>query len=193
MIEIDMTAIGPFGQKFAGPPAGWQRDNRRERHRHSADRAGMKAVAANKSPATLQVRVRSMRWEAPGVLSLDLTAPDRSPLPGFEPGAHIDLHLPNGVMRAILARRRSQTTRRAIALPSGRSAAGCRRNSFIASCVPVELLAVGAPRNNFELADAENSSFHCRRHRHHTTASDDAQGGRGAETMDPVVLQPQRG
>jgi acetolactate synthase I/II/III large subunit len=22
MIEVDMTAIGPFGQKFAGPPAG---------------------------------------------------------------------------------------------------------------------------------------------------------------------------
>jgi len=48
---------------------------------------------------TLQVRLRALIWEAPGVLSLQLTAADGGPLPAFEPGAHIDLKLPNGVMR----------------------------------------------------------------------------------------------
>jgi ferredoxin-NADP reductase len=40
------------------------------------------------------VRVRALRWEAEGIVSLELEAPDRSPLPSWEPGAHVDLLLP---------------------------------------------------------------------------------------------------
>jgi ferredoxin-NADP reductase len=118
----------------------------------------MKAVAANKSPATLQVRVRSMRWEAPGVLSLDLTAPDLSPLAGFEPGAHIDLHLPNGVMRQYsLCGDHSDTSRYRIAI---RSVSGGLSSQFIHRKLHAgELLTVSAPRNNFEFVDAENYLF----------------------------------
>lgn len=118
----------------------------------------MKAVAANKAPATMQVRVRSMRWEAPGVLSLDLTAPDLAPLPGFEPGSHVDLHLPNGVMRQYsLCGDAGDTSHYRVAV---RSVGGGLSSQFIHRKLrPGELLTVSAPRNNFAFDDAENYLF----------------------------------
>ncbi len=47
----------------------------------------------------IEVQVTGMRLEAEGVISLDLQAPDRSPLPEWTPGAHIDLLLPSGLVR----------------------------------------------------------------------------------------------
>jgi tetrachlorobenzoquinone reductase len=118
----------------------------------------MKAMAAKKSPATLQVRVRAMRWEAPGVLSLDLTAPDLAPLPGFEPGSHIDLHLPNCVMRQYsLCGDLGDTSRYRIAI---RSVSGGLSSQFIHRKLrPGELLSISVPRNNFALDAAENYLF----------------------------------
>ncbi|WP_337881951.1 PDR/VanB family oxidoreductase [Chromobacterium haemolyticum] len=48
----------------------------------------------------LTLRLDAMRREADGVLSLELARPDGSPLPPAEAGAHIDLHLPNGLVRS---------------------------------------------------------------------------------------------
>lgn len=47
----------------------------------------------------IELVVRAMRWEATDVLVLVLERPDRTPLPSWSPGAHIDLLLPNGVER----------------------------------------------------------------------------------------------
>src|SRR5258708_24041014 len=47
----------------------------------------------------LQVRLRTMTWEAAGVLSLEFQSPLGGSLPAFAPGAHIDLHLPDGTLR----------------------------------------------------------------------------------------------
>ncbi|WP_322982111.1 PDR/VanB family oxidoreductase [Pseudomonas sp. C11] len=47
----------------------------------------------------IEVIIRAMRLEAEGVLGLELVAADGAPLPPFEAGAHIDLHLPNGLIR----------------------------------------------------------------------------------------------
>ena len=118
----------------------------------------MKAVAATKAPATMQVRVRSMRWEAPGVLSVELTAPDLAPLPGFEPGSHIDLHLPNGVMRQYsLCGDAGDTSHYRVAI---RSVGGGLSSQFIHRKLrPGELLTVSAPRNNFAFDDAGNYLF----------------------------------
>lgn len=46
-----------------------------------------------------QVRVKSITWESPSVLSLILTPIDKGLLPTFGPGAHIDLRLPGGAVR----------------------------------------------------------------------------------------------
>lgn len=45
------------------------------------------------------LRVKRMAWEAPGVLSVDLVAPDGAALPAWEAGSHIDLHLPAAPIR----------------------------------------------------------------------------------------------
>ena len=49
--------------------------------------------------AVLTLRLRRMAWEAEGVLSLDFVAPDGGDLPRWNPGAHVDLHMPDGMMR----------------------------------------------------------------------------------------------
>jgi ferredoxin-NADP reductase len=118
----------------------------------------MKAVASKKAPATMQVRVRAMKWEAPGVLSLDLTAPDFAALPAYEPGSHIDLHLPNGVMRQYsLSGDPNDTTHYRIAI---RSVSGGLSSQFIHRKLrPGEVLTISPPRNNFELGDAANYLF----------------------------------
>lgn len=47
----------------------------------------------------IEVIIRAMRLEAESTLGLELVAADGAPLPPFEAGAHIDLHLPNGLIR----------------------------------------------------------------------------------------------
>ena len=51
------------------------------------------------TPATLQVRVAAKRTEAQDICSLELVAADGGALPAFTAGAHIDVHLPNGLVR----------------------------------------------------------------------------------------------
>lgn len=47
----------------------------------------------------LDLMIRGLRLEAPGILGLELVAADGAPLPAFEAGAHLDLHLPGGLVR----------------------------------------------------------------------------------------------
>jgi ferredoxin-NADP reductase len=47
----------------------------------------------------LPLRVTRASWEAEGVIGLRLAAKDASPLPSWEPGAHIDVRLPSGLSR----------------------------------------------------------------------------------------------
>jgi len=50
--------------------------------------------------AILKARVQALRHEADGIVSMELRpATDAVPFPEFEAGAHIDLHLPNGLVR----------------------------------------------------------------------------------------------
>jgi ferredoxin-NADP reductase len=50
--------------------------------------------------ATLRLAIRSVLIPADRVVSIELVASDGSALPGWDPGAHIDLHLPSGLMRS---------------------------------------------------------------------------------------------
>ena len=49
--------------------------------------------------AETQVMVRQLRWEADGVVSVELARPDSAELPPWQPGAHIELGLPTGITR----------------------------------------------------------------------------------------------
>jgi len=47
----------------------------------------------------LTLLVRQLRWESEGVVSVVLENADGSALPAWEPGAHVDLHLPGSIVR----------------------------------------------------------------------------------------------
>jgi ferredoxin-NADP reductase len=116
------------------------------------------ASASLSREQTLQVRVRALIWEAPGVLSLQLAAPDGSPLPPFAPGAHIDLSLPDGTLRQYsLCGDPSDTSHYRLgirAVPGGPSSGFIHRKLR-----PGELLSISAPRNHFPLAEAVSYLF----------------------------------
>jgi tetrachlorobenzoquinone reductase len=109
-------------------------------------------------PATIPVRLRAMTWEADGVISLELAAFDGSTLPPFEPGSHVDLHLPSGTMRQYSLC--SDPADRSCYRVAIRAVSGGLSSQFVHRKLrPGEMLAVSQPRNNFPLVDAKSYIF----------------------------------
>src|SRR6059058_6098610 len=54
---------------------------------------------ADRAMSILQAFVQQMRHEADGIVSVELRPVDGGEFPPFDAGAHIDLHLPNGLIR----------------------------------------------------------------------------------------------
>jgi vanillate O-demethylase ferredoxin subunit len=112
-------------------------------------------IAAVTSPSgTLTVQVADVQAEARDVMTLELRAPGGGPLPPFEPGAHLDLHLPNGLVRQYsLTNDWRERDRYVIGV--GRAADSRGGSSFIHGNVRTGAqLTVSAPRNNFALEPA---------------------------------------
>ena len=108
----------------------------------------------------LRARVARFRAEAQDVVSLELTDPQGGPLPAFEPGAHIDLHLPNGLVKQYsLCNPAGATDRYRIAV--GRSATSRGGSAFVHDHLRVgTILTISVPKNNFPLAvDASRHLF----------------------------------
>ena len=57
------------------------------------------STAAEGAGSTLELQLRAIRWEAEGVHSFELVMPDGAPLPAVQAGAHVDVHLPGGLLR----------------------------------------------------------------------------------------------
>ena len=57
------------------------------------------AIAAPASDALIEVRLTAVRYAARDTNLYEFQRPDGAPLPPYEPGAHVDLHLPNGLVR----------------------------------------------------------------------------------------------
>jgi vanillate O-demethylase ferredoxin subunit len=107
-----------------------------------------------------RVRVESMRREAIDVLAFDLLPADGRPLASSEPGAHIDVHVPDGPVRQYsLCGDLRGTERYTIAVK--REANGRGGSAAMHERVAVgSVLAIVGPRNNFPLAqDARRSLF----------------------------------
>lgn len=103
------------------------------------------------SESSQTLRVHQKTWEAQGVTSLTLVHPHGEALPRWKPGAHLSLHLPNGLVREYsLCSDPQDTSRWTVAVQrAGDSRGG---SSLIHDELPIgsEILVDG-PRNLFEL------------------------------------------
>lgn len=104
------------------------------------------------SASLLTLRVRALTWEAEGILGIELvpTQPNTL-LPAFEAGAHIDLHLPEGLVRSYsLLNTPGERQRYCVAVNLDvASRGGSRWIHEQLRCG--QTLTVGAPRNHFPL------------------------------------------
>ena len=109
---------------------------------------------------TLRLRIRSAVWEAPNVISYELQSEDGAQLPAFAAGAHVDLMLPNGLVRSYsLLNSQVERHRYVIAVQKDRASRG--GSKWVHENLRVgDVLPVSAPRNNFALEEsAEKSVF----------------------------------
>ncbi len=101
------------------------------------------------SSALLSVRVQAMRFEAQGIVSVELMLPDGAALPAFAAGSHIDLHLGNGVVRSYsLLNSPQEQHRYVVGVLNDRNSRGGSR--YVHDTLRVgAMLTISAPRNNF--------------------------------------------
>lgn len=106
----------------------------------------------------LKAWVHTLRHEAQDTLSVELRPVQGDVLPAFEAGAHIDLHLPNGMVRSYsLCNDSTERHRYVVAVLKDRASRGGSR------CVHEQLrigteLTISAPRNHFPLHEAASHS-----------------------------------
>jgi ferredoxin-NADP reductase len=129
-------------------------------------------------PVTFEVRVQASRREAESVTSFELTLPDGGLLPPWNPGAHIDVHLPSGTVRQYsLCGDPADRSRYRIAvleLPEGRGGSLEAHRELR----PGRTITIGSPRENFSLAEAERYVF--------------VAGGIGITPLLPMIHEVQR-
>ncbi len=127
----------------------------------SENQASMPAINEDGRSASLRVRVASIESLSPSVKSFrfePLSDLPEAQLPASQPGAHIDVHLPNGLVRQYsLINGPGQTDHYAIAVKLSLPSTGGSQ-ALHEHLREGDLLATSAPRNNFTLRrDAEHT------------------------------------
>ena len=106
----------------------------------------------------LNVFVHTLRYEAEDILSLELRPVEGTELPAFSAGSHIDLHLPNGLVRSYsLLNEPQERHRYLLGILKDRASRGGSR------CVHEQLrigqrVSISAPRNHFALHEEASHS-----------------------------------
>ncbi|AMU08459.1 PDR/VanB family oxidoreductase [Burkholderia cenocepacia] len=104
------------------------------------------------SDATLTVRVARKWQEARDICGFELVSDDGSPLPRFDAGAHIDVHLPGGLVRQYsLCNHPEQHDRYQIAVLREADGRGGSR-AIHDEVRQGDTVRIGMPRNQFPLA-----------------------------------------
>lgn len=103
---------------------------------------------------TLLMRVRTLRWEAEGVLAIELVpASEANELPPVEAGAHIDCLLPNGLRRSYSLLNPGE--RRSYWIAVNRDAASRGGSRWIHEQLRCgQVVTIAAPRNQFALDES---------------------------------------
>lgn len=102
-------------------------------------------------PATFTVIVDKVRVEAMDTVSIELRASDSSPLPPFDAGSHISLHLPNGIVRSYsLVNATGHRDRYVLGVLRARDSQG--GSAFVHQKLRAgDAIVISEPRNNFPL------------------------------------------
>ncbi|WP_328539666.1 PDR/VanB family oxidoreductase [Streptomyces sp. NBC_00344] len=106
----------------------------------------------------LELLVRTMTWEAEGVLAVELVHPEGKPLPGWEPGAHLDLEVGGRTRQYSLCGDPHDPASYRIGVLNEPSSRGGSRYVHTQLRPGLTVTAVG-PRNRFELLDAARYVF----------------------------------
>lgn len=108
----------------------------------------------------MNLRITDLIAEAKGVMVIELRALDGSPLPPFEPGAHIELHLPGATVRQYsLCNAATERERYCVGVGLSPVSRGGSRHVHQSLRVG-DTLTITPPRNNFPLeADAHGFVF----------------------------------
>lgn len=107
----------------------------------------------------LDLQIRQIRLEATSIHSFELCAPDHERLPAFTAGAHIDLHLPGGLVRQYsLCNDPVETHRYVIGVLRDVNGRGGSRQVH-ATLKVGDLVKVSRPRNQFELQAGQTSAL----------------------------------
>ena len=104
--------------------------------------------------STLNALVHTLRYEAEGIVSVELRpAQAGTVFPAFEPGSHIDLHLPNGLVRSYsLCNPSTDRQRYVVGVLNDRKSRGGSR--YVHQQLRVGMtLPISVPRNNFKLEE----------------------------------------
>lgn len=108
-------------------------------------------IGISRPQTGLALVVRQIRFEANGINSYELADPAGAELPAFTAGAHIDIHLPNGIVRQYsLCNAPAERHRYVIAVL--RDEKGRGGSTALHDCLHVQdIVNVSLPRNNFTL------------------------------------------
>ena len=103
--------------------------------------------------SSLQAYVRSLTFEALDTIAVELRPQTGGVFPAFTPGAHIDLNLPNGLVRNYsLCNSSDERHRYVVAVLQDRNSRGGSR--YVHESLRVGMpITISAPRNNFTLVE----------------------------------------
>ncbi|MES2263666.1 MAG: PDR/VanB family oxidoreductase [Pseudomonadota bacterium] len=107
----------------------------------------------------LRVRVVGKHLAAQDIAAFELQALDQAELPSFDAGAHIDVHLPNGLVRqySLCNDPRTRDRYRICVLRDAATRGGSAAMHDLVAAGDV--LAIGAPRNLFPLVPGSHSTL----------------------------------
>ena len=107
----------------------------------------------------IRVRVHSVTYEAQGINSYEFRQPDGAELPPFGAGAHIDLHMANGLVRSYsLCNPQTDRHRYVVGIQKDRASRG--GSTWVHNRLMVgDFIQISHPRNNFPLSEAAASTL----------------------------------
>src|SRR3989475_1618886 len=121
---------------------------------NTATATSAEATPAKKADGLTDMRVTSLRYAARDTNLYEFAPLDGKPLPPYEPGAHIDLHLPNGLVRQYsLINAEPDGSSYTVGIKRDPASRGGSR--YVHDELRVgKTLKISAPRNNFALVES---------------------------------------